>query len=55
MLERAIANGHQSSIRPSVRPSVCHIHEPRLNGSVFEILFTRCDRAMFLVSWGQIL
>jgi len=35
VLDRAIDNSLTavlSSINPSVRPSVCHTHEPRMNG-----------------------
>jgi len=44
------------SVRPSVRLSlcVCRTRQSCLNGQDKEIQFTRYDRWMFLVYWGQI-
>jgi len=42
------------SVCPSVCLSVCHTRQSRLNGSVYRNIRQMYDRAMFLVSWGQI-
>jgi len=52
-LDGAIATGG-SSVCLSVRPSVYHTREQRLNGSRYRNTLCIYARAMCLFAWGQI-